>query len=93
MFLAPAHASETPCKTELPIDTAKKAWCAADRVFYVQSCFSVVGFSRQSKDLGDRWLLASKDKNSNGGCGTIAVEVCKKDGKIIYNAGTKNCDS
>ena len=90
-----AFAEAKPCKVDPPIDTTAKAWCAIDKYLFVQSCLSVEGFSRDAKDLGNRWLLTIKDINPRGNksCRSIIVEVCKKDGEIVYEPGSHKCST
>jgi hypothetical protein len=86
-------AESIPCSVSPPIDTSEKAWCAIDKILLIQSCASPYGFERDTKDLGDRWLLIVKDKNPNTetSCRMTKLAVCKSNGTILYEAENKDC--
>lgn len=79
-------ANEPVCKSVVPIENEKQAWCAVARELLMQSCASTYGFDRRAVDLGEFWLLESRDKNpdSSHACLISAVEVRKVSGEILY---------
>jgi hypothetical protein len=74
------------CSVEPPIDTKAKAWCTIDYILQKQSCISMHGFERRTKDMGHSWHLVSKDKNPNidRACATTSVIVKKNSGEVEH---------
>jgi len=88
------YAEDSPCKIEPPIDTEAKAWCAVDKILFVQSCISKHGFDRVTFDMDDFWYLEYHDKNPdlNSACSLHKFKVCKENGKIIYEDSAEHCE-
>ncbi len=74
------------CKAVIPIENAKQAWCAVAKELLMQSCASTYGFERKAKDLGEFWLLESRDNNpdSSRACRIFSVKVRKASGELLY---------
>lgn len=79
-------ADEPVCKPVVPIESEEQAWCAVAEALLMQSCASSYGFQRRAQDLGEFWLLESRDKNPDGdhACSMFVVKVRKTSGEIVY---------
>ena len=93
IYCISVHVNAEGCKTDMPIDSSKKAWCVADSVLQVQSCLSMYKYHRKTEELKDRWSLRSWDEGPNGEtmCRPIIISICKSNAKILYSNSEQSC--
>jgi len=86
-------AQDEACDSEVPIDSAEKAWCVATDFLAYQSCLSTYGYKRSIEETEDRWELSVRDLDprSNGSCSSTHIAVCKDTGRILYSPQSESC--
>ena len=88
-----ASVNAAECQVELPIDSAKKAWCKASDILKAQSCLSKFGFERKAIEHKHHWNLSVNDlaPNSEPSCSPVQLIICKSNGKITFQGNGESC--
>jgi hypothetical protein len=79
---------QSTCQADPPIDSARKAICAAGKGYAAVSCV----FKDEhvvTKNLEQAWAVEISDKT--GHCSTVTIVVCRATGSIVYDPEHDEC--